>query len=396
MTFSLRSRIESELTGNLLPYWINHTVDYENDGFYGAIASDGTVRNDVERTAILCARILWTYSAAYRQLQKPEYIEMAGRAYRYLIDVFIDKEHGGVYWTVDAQGKVLNTRKQMYAQAFAIYGLAEYHAASGMAQSLEHARHLFALIEKHGAEPRFGGYIEARAGDWGELEDQRLSPKEPNCPKSMNTLLHIMEAYTRLYTLWPDAGLKRSLTDLLNLMLTKVYNAERRAFNLFFDLDWASQSHEVSYGHDIEGAWLMVAAAEALEDETLLEQSRKAAVAMSDAVYTHGRDVDGSIFYEAGPAGLLDGDKHWWAQAEALIGFYVGYELSGDERFFSAAGQVWEYIETKFVDRKYGEWYKILNQAGEPRLDQPKTGPWECPYHNGRACLEMLRRLPPS
>jgi cellobiose epimerase len=391
---TLRQQIETELTGNLLPFWMKHTVDRTNGGFYGALTNDLQVLNAVPRSAVLCARILWTYSAAYTHFKNPEYLEMADHAYQYLINAFWDSEYGGVYWLIDAQGKPVDPHKQMYAQAFAIYGLAEYYAATGLMESLNRARKLFGLVEKYGAEPVYGGYIEARSRDWSEFENQRLSEKEPNAPKTMNTLLHIMEAYTRLYSIWPDESLKSALSQLVEVILTRVVNLERGAFNLFFDNNWTSHSDEISYGHDIEGCWLLLEAAKILKDEALFARSRKAALRMAEAVLTNGRDLDGSIFYEASPAGLLNSEKHWWVQSEAMLGFYAMYQISNDERFLNAAHQAWGYIRDHFVDHQYGEWYKILDRSGLPNREHYKTGPWECPYHNSRACMEMLERLP--
>ena len=390
---NLCQQIENELTGNILPFWINHTVDHENGGFYGALTNDLQILNDVERSSVLCARILWTYSAAYQQFPRPEYLEMARHAYDYLLRVFWDAQHGGVYWTADKTGHLLNGRKQSYAQAFALYGLAEYHAASGASESLEIAKKLFLLIEQHVADSQYGGYIEACDRDWGALDDMRLSDREPNCPKSMNTLLHIMEAYSRLYSIWRDPGLKQSLHGLLEVMQNHVIDHEQGAFHLFFERDWRVVSDEISYGHDIEGSWLLVEAAQTLGDEALRTHINLSAVKMADSVYRHGRDSDGAILYEANLQGLTDDDKHWWPQAEALVGFYNAYNLSGDTRFLGAVFQLWQVISEKFVDRQHGEWYKILTRAGQPRLDHYKTGPWECPYHNARACLEMLKRL---
>ena len=385
--------IENELNDNILPFWIEHTVDHENGGFYGAITNDLQIRNDVERSAVLTARILWTFSAAYQQFPRPEYLQMAQRAYETLLKNFWDAEHGGIYWTVDKTGQPLNQRKQTYAQAFAIYGLAEYHAASGSSESLETAKKLFTLLENQAADPQFGGYIEARFHDWGELADMRLSALEPNCPKSMNTLLHVLEAYTRLYQLWPDPKLRQALRDQLEIMQAHVIDHERGTFHLFFERDWRVISDEISYGHDIEGSWLLLEAAEALGDEPLLTHIRLAAVKMATAVYENGRDSDGAIWYAANPSGLVDDNKHWWPQAEALVGFYNAYKLSGDIRFLGAVRQLWQVINEKFVDRKHGEWFKIIDRAGNPLLDHVKTGPWECPYHNARACLELLKRL---
>jgi cellobiose epimerase len=386
-------KIERELTGNILPFWLNHTVDRENGGFYGALTNDLKVCNEVERSAVLCARILWTFSAASRRYPRPEYLAMARHAYDYLLGAFQDSQHGGFYWSVDKTGQTVNDRKQTYAQAFAIYGLSEYHAATGDPESLEIAKKTFHLLEGHASDPQYGGYIEACSRDWGRMDEMRLSTREPNCPKSMNTLLHVMEAYTRLYRLWPDPALRQSLRSLLQVIDRHVIDHERGAFHLFFERDWQVVSDEISYGHDIEGSWLLLEAAEAVGDEPLRTHLSMAAVKIAHTVYREGRDSDGAILYTADPSGLTDSDKHWWPQAEALVGFFNAYKLSGDMRFLSAVRQLWQVIQEKFVDRQHGEWYKILSRDGEPRPGYVKTGPWECPYHHARACLELLKRL---
>ena len=390
---AFRQRLQAELLGNILPFWLKNTVDEVNGGFYGAVTNDLQVQNDVPRSAILCARILWTYAAAYRLFHEPAYRRMADHAYRYLAEVFWDKDFGGVYWSVDAAGRPVLDRKHSYAQAFAIYGLAEYHRATGDGPSLQLAQELFGLVEAHSFDRAHGGYVEGCSREWGALADMRLSDKEPNCRKSMNTLLHLMEAYTNLRRVWEGDALKAQLRGLIPVFTDHVIDPQTHHFHLFFDDAWTSLSPEVSYGHDIEGSWLLAEAAEVLGEAGLLAQCRTTAEKMAQAVYQQGRDTDGSVLPEAGPAGVTSFDRHWWVQAEAVVGFYNAYQLSGQAGFAEAAYQAWRYIEDHLVDREHGEWFKIVDRGGAPRLDQPKAGPWECPYHNSRMCFEMLARL---
>jgi mannobiose 2-epimerase len=388
-----RQRVERELRENILPFWVRHTPDPENGGFYGALTNDLQILNDQPRSAVVCARILWTYAAAYRLYPQAGYLAMAERAYNYLLDVFWDKAYEGVYWQVDRHGRPVSDRKHSYAQAFAIYGLAEYYRAAGQPESLERARRLYALLEARAYDPAHGGYVEGRGRKWEALADMRLSDKEPVCDKSMNTLLHIMEGYTNLLRAWDDARLRAQQRALVGLFLEKVVDPETHHLRQFFDAEWRSQGDPFSFGHDIEAAWLLVEAAEGLGDEGLLARARQAALAIAQAVYAEGRDADGSLCYESAEAGPDACDKHWWAQAEAVVGFYTAYQLSDQAHFAEAARQVWQYIEDKFVDRTHGDWFKVLNRAGVPYPDQVKTGPWECPYHHSRACYEMLARL---
>jgi len=388
-----RRRLEAELLDNILPFWMNYAVDEVNGGFVGAVMNDHTVRNDAPRSAILCARILWTFSTAARLYQEEGYARMARRAYHYLQDTFWDHRHGGVVWHVDRYGRPLSDRKHSYAQAFSIYGLTEYFRATGDERSRRLAQELFALLEAHTFDPELGGYVEGCSRAWGALDDLRLSEKEPNCRKSMNTLLHIMEAYTSLRRVWDDPRLETQLRALVGTFLTRVVDPETHHFRLFFDEQWRSLLPIVSFGHDIEGSWLLVEAAEVAGNADLLTRCRAVSVEMAQAVYQEGRDEDGSVIYERSPEGAPNYDRHWWVQSEAVVGFYNAYQLSGQARWAEAAVRCWQYIEDHMVDRRYGEWLKVVKRDGQPRPEVPKVGPWECPYHNSRMCYEMVSRL---
>jgi mannobiose 2-epimerase len=392
------AQLRHELTGNILPFWMRHTVDRENGGFYGAIDCDLQVDKQSPRTAVINARILWTFSAAARVLSDAAYRETADWAYDYIVDRFWDKQYGGVYWMLDYQGIPISERKQIYAQAFAAYGMAEYFRVTGREDSLECAQQLYRLIEEHSAEPEYGGYIEARARDWSALDDLRLSDKDLNSPKSMNTHLHVLEAYTNLLRAWDNLGLRASLERLLEVTMDRIVDNSTNHFKMFFSNDWMSLTDQVSFGHDIEGSWLILEAAEVLGDRALIDRARNLAVRMAQAVYEEGLDRDGSIFYEASHGRMVDPNKHWWAQAEAVVGFYNAWQVSGDERFRTAAERAWEYIDTKVVDKIHGEWHAKLKPDGTPwkadeDADACLVGAWKCPYHNARACLEIIARL---
>jgi len=389
----------SELESNILPFWIQHTVDRENGGFYGLVHSDLTVDKLAPRAAVINARILWTFSVAARVLKKPEYREMADRAFEYILRKFWDKEHGGVYWMLDYKGNPISDRKQVYAQAFTVYGLAEYYRATGKTESLDRAKVLFRLIEKHSHDPGFKGYVEACSREWGALEDMRLSEKDLNSPKSMNTHLHVMEAYTALLRVWRDSDLAARQNDLLEVTMDRIVDGATGHFQLFFDKQWNSMSDHVSFGHDIEGSWLLWEAAEVLGDPVLHAWAQKVAVRMAEVVYDEGLDKDGSLFYERNSKGeFVDPNKHWWAQAEAVVGFYNAWKLSGQARFLEASQLAWRYIENRIIDRQSGEWLAKLRPDGTPWKegedpDVCLAGPWKCPYHNSRVCFEMMERL---
>ncbi len=395
----LKERMEHELRTNILPFWIAHAVDQQNGGFYGAISNDLVVNNTVERSLVLCARLLWTYSAAYRFYRDPAYLSMAHHAYTYLAGPFHDHQYGGVFWSLDSSGQPVNDRKQTYGQAFAIYALSEYHRATAEPEPLGMAQVLFELIEGNTHDPVNGGYIEGCSRDWGALADMRLSDKELyNSPKSMNTLLHILEAYTNLLRVWDDSRLHEQQKKLVEIFLNRIIDPSTNFNRLFFDLEWNPMGNQVSFGHDIECSWLLVDAAEVLADEHLLASSQQAALKIADAVHARGLDNDGSMFYEGGPVEITNPEKHWWAHAEGVVGFYNAYEIcppldfNRREKYLSAALRLWDFIEAEFVDRQHGEWFKVLDRLGTPHADHPKAGPWEDPYHQARACMEIIRR----
>ena len=390
-----RSQLEDELTGNILPFWMDHSLDKVNGGFYGALTNDLQIHNEVPRSAILCARILWTYATAYRKLGDRQYLDMAGWAYNALRDTFFDPEYGGVYWTVDKAGKPVFDHKHHYAQAFAIYGLSEYYRATERPESLVLAQSLFHLLEKHAYDPLHGGYIEGSSRTWEALADMRLSDRVLNCRKSMNTMLHILEAYTNLLRVWEDPTLRAQQRALIEIFQQRIIDPASGHFKLFFDDQWNSLLPNVSFGHDIEGSWLLLEAAKVQAAPALVDQVRQTAVKIASAVCQDGLEPDGSLPYEAGPAGLVDSDKSWWVQAEAMVGFYNAYQLSGQTRFAQAAQRSWKYIQDNVVDRVHGDWFKILHPDGTPDESSYKVGPWECPYHHSRACFEMIERLEP-
>lgn len=377
---------------SILNYWTTYTPDAEHGGFYGKIDQENKVYPDAPKGAVLNARILWSFSAAYGQNPKSSYLGMAKLAYNYICDHFIDKTHGGVYWTVDYLGKPLDTKKQVYALAFTIYGLTEYYRASGDKTALALAIKLFDTIEKYSFDPKKGGYLEAFAQDWQELPDLRLSDKDANEKKTMNTHLHILEAYTNLYRVWKDENLEKQIRGLINNFTDHMIDEKTNRLILFFDENWEPKSTIISYGHDIEASWLLLESAKVLDDQKLVTQLSKIALAMARAA-VDGLDQDGSMYYEYEPEHhYLRKERHWWVQAEALVGFLNAWEISGEKLFMDHFENVWKYIQQKIKSDK-GEWVWGINDDGTPMAGEDKAGLWKCPYHNSRAMLEVIHRF---
>lgn len=388
-----RQRIESDLRQNILPFWMERVVDREQGAFFGALTNDLAVDRTAERGALLTSRILWTYAAAYRRYGDTTYREMADRAYADLLERFHDSEHGGFFWSVDAEGKVLRDRKQVYGQAFAIYALTEHHRATGDRTPLEHAIRVFHLLEEHARDRGSGGYFEAFARDWRPIADVRLSAVDLNEPKSQNTHLHVMEAYTNLLRAWPDAALHRAQTTLVETMLTHIVDPQTSHLGLFFSDNWRLRSEKISYGHDIEAAWLFTEAIEVLKAPTLAVRVHPLAVRIADVTLAEGVDADGGLYNEGSPRGLTDTNKEWWPQAEAVVGFLNAFQLGTAPRHLEAALHAWDFIERRLIDRERGEWFRGVTRDGRVLGDQLKVSFWKCPYHNGRAALEATSRL---
>jgi mannobiose 2-epimerase len=386
-----QAEMAAELT-RITNFWLRHAVDDTHGGFIGQMDEAGRVVPGAGKGAVLNARILWTFAATYRHTRQPAHLAVATRALEYFLEYFIDKKHGGVYWLLDAQGQVLDSRKQIYALAFAIYGLSEYHRATGDVRALTTSQALFEWIEAHSYDPAHGGYLEAvgRAGE--PLADPRLSEKDHPAPKTMNTHLHVLEAYANLYRCWPDAHLAERLGGLLQVFLTRIIDARTGHLQLFFDLEWQPAADLVSYGHDIEAAWLLREAAEVLGDAALLAQVNAAAAQLVQATAAT-QLADGSLPHELDRAtGHLDQHREWWVSAEAMVGFLDGYAQTRDEALLRRSYRAWQFAQRYLLDTDLGEWRWGVEADYQPMHGQDKIGFWKCPYHNARACLEVLHR----
>ncbi|MFA5532055.1 MAG: AGE family epimerase/isomerase [Candidatus Shapirobacteria bacterium] len=381
---------KKELTENILPYWIEKMQDFEHGGFYGRIDGNDVIYQEANKGAILHARILWTFSAAYRILGNNEYRDVAQRALDYIESHFIDKEYGGTFWELDYMGNPENTKKQMYAQGFMLYGFSEFYRATGSEKALAMAVDTFRLIEKY-KDSEYGGYPEAFTRDWEPISDMRLSEKDANERKTMNTHLHILEPYTNLLRIWRHEDIMNAQRDLISIFIDKIIDSESYHLNLFFNDFWEVKSSAISYGHDIEASWLLTEAAEVLGENGLLERVNEISSKIAKAA-AEGLDSDGGLNYEKEDT-VIDREKHWWVQAEAVVGFYSLYQNIKDTTYLDLAFRIWSYIQNHLIDKTNGEWYWSIKPDGMPNLVDDKAGFWKCPYHNGRMCMEMMERI---
>lgn len=386
---ALASRAENELRGNILLFWLKNTRNRERGGFYGLIDEKMRPHPEEPRGALLTSRILWTFSNAYRVYHDPEYLEMARWAYRDLVDNFQDRQAGGLFWTITADGKPLDTQKQIYGQEFGVYALAEYFRATGEQAALDQAIAIYRLVEEHARDPKNGGYFDVFNRDWTRASDR--NNVLGGAPKSQNSHIHILEAYTNLLRVWPDAGLRENLRALVEVMLAHLIDPHTHHLILFLKSDWTPISDEISYGHDIELSWLLIEAAEVLGDPVLIEKVKPVGLAIARATLDEGVDPDGGVLNEGNPHGFTNTNKDWWPQAEAAVGFLNAYQLSHDPRYLAAARHSWDFIEANLVDRVNGDWLEATDRRGRP-LHRPKVTLWKCPYHNGRACFEIIER----
>lgn len=378
--------VRENLTSCILPYWLK--LKDPKGGFYGEVSAEGTVFYDAPRGVILNARLIWSFAAAYAALKDTQYLVAAVHARDWFLDHFCDHKYGGVYWSVTAEGERLDTKKQLYAQGFAIYALSELYKVTGDDEALKNAVNLYKVVESHFADTVNGGYIEALSRDFSPLEDMSLSAHDINADKTMNSHLHVLEAYSNLYQVWPDEGLKARVEALLSLTGERVMGADGH-LQLYFKRDWTVLPGAVSYGHDIETSWLALEAAFALHDADVVNRVRPWARRVG-AAGNEGLLPDGSMRYEKLPDGHYDDSRQWWVQAESVVGNLWLWKYHADAEALERAFAAWAYIRDHLVDNISGEWWWAILPNGSRDLSQPKAGFWKCPYHNTRMCLQVL------
>ena len=385
---ALASQVKKELTENILPYWMNKMCSPDG-GLYGQIDGNEVLRPEAPVGNIMTARVLWTFASAYRIFGNQEYLDMALRAKKLLLEKFVDPEFGGTYWSINADGTPLDTKKQIYAIAFSIYGLSELNRATGDAEALEYAIKLFHSIEDHSFDTEKDGYFEAFTRTWEKIEDMRLSDKDANESKTMNTHLHILEAYACLYRVWKDELLQKRLRGLIEVFEQKITDGNGH-LKLFFNDDWHCGYDIFSYGHDIEASWLIHEAALVLGDEEVLKRMDTLVPHIAKAAL-EGFNEDGSLIYEKS-GDHIDGDLHWWVQAENIVGCFNLWEHFGSAEGLESALKCWDYIKANLIDNECGEWYWSIKADGSINREEDKAGFWKCPYHNGRMCMEIVER----
>lgn len=370
----LKASAQQVLEENILAYWLK-LRDFKRGGFYGQVTGDEVLVPDAPRGGILNARILWTFSSAYRILHKQEYLEAAQEAKRYIETHFIDREQGGAFWSVTADGEPLDTHKQFYAQAFMLYAFSEYIRATGDMTAMATAEAFFRVLENYGRDRVRGGYVEAASRDWQPLSDMRLSDKDENTVKSQNTNLHVLEAYTNYYRIAPTPVVREALLSLIDTFQRHIILPSGH-LGLFFDEQWNPTNDHYSAGHDIECSWLMNEAADVLGIDCTPTVIRLAEAAKE------GIHPDGSI-----------GEKTWWEQAEAVVGFLNLWQITNDQSPMELALRTYSYIQDVLIDRTHGEWFWEVSPDGTPNRREDKAGFWKCPYHNSRMCYELIERL---
>jgi cellobiose epimerase len=387
----LKSDLSNELI-RILNYWKDQTVDLAHGGFYGRIDQQGVVDTTAPKGLVMNARILYAFSAGYRQTKQAKYLQMAQRAFKYLCTYFYDKTFGGMFWSVDPEGKPLDTKKQVYGIAFCIYALSEYHIAFESKEALVLAKELYELLESKSFDKVNAGYFEAFTQGWVFLESPKLSNKDQDSPKTMNTHLHVLEAYTNLYKVWPSQKIKISILELLQIF-KQYFISPQGHLQLFFSANWELESDSISYGHDIEASWLIWEAAKLVETQLDQELTKQLVLSIAQAA-RKGLASDGSLLNESNvDLSIWNQERHWWQQAEAMVGWMNAWQLSGHSADLETVFNSWSFIKNHLLDMENGEWYwGVFSDYSKMHLED-KAGFWKCPYHNSRMCIEILNRL---
>jgi mannobiose 2-epimerase len=382
--------VRNHLENVIIPFWMKLRDD-ENGGYYGYMNFDLEIDKKAVKGCILNSRILWFFSNAYTTIGDKRLLSEAYHAYEFMKENCIDYENGGIFWSLTYDGQPMEDLKHTYNQAFAIYALASYYEATKDKEALELAYSLYHVIENKCRDE--GGYLEAFDRKFEPIPNEKLSENGIVAERTMNTLLHVFEAYTELYRVTRDRNVAMKMRWIMNLWADKIYNKEIRRQEVFFDHQYNSILNLHSYGHDIETAWLMDRGLEILGDEELTRKLAPITRELTKKIYERAF-VDGSLLNEC-ENGIDNTSRIWWVQAETVVGFLNGYEKEPTRReYLDAVKQEWQFIKNHMVDKRSGsEWFWEVDKEGLPTSKNPIVEPWKCPYHNGRMCFEVINRL---
>jgi mannobiose 2-epimerase len=386
----LQTEIKDELCNNILPYWMNHMKNPDG-GLYGNISNSNITDGHAPRGLVMTSRFLWTYSEAYRIFGKKEYLDFAIYVKDTLLKTLYDREQGGFFWSADGYDKPLDNKKVLYGQAFALYGLSTFQMIAPSDENADLCKEIFTLLETHGKDPVLGGYYEALNRDWTYSGKNNLGADDIPCEKSMNTNLHMLEAYTRYFLQSADKEVKKSLIELISIIMEKIYDPLSGHQKLYFSKDWEPIGDVESYGHDVETSWLLWEALEILENKPLQEKYRKMVLTMLDVSSDKATAPDGSLYNEK-KGEHLDTVRIWWVQAEYAVSLMNGWMMTGKEKYKEKLSAIWNYIKENQIDNENGEWFWGILDNGT-MVNREKGGMWKTPYHNGRACMELIQRI---
>lgn len=381
--------ITKHLKEGIIPFWKNLRDD-QYGGYYGYMDYQQNLDKKAVKGCILNSRITWFFSNAYMTLGDESLLDEARHGYEFLRDHCLDRECGGVFWSVKYDGTPEDTTKHTYNQAFSIYALSSYYDASKDEESIRIAEELYNLIEERCSDE--GGYLEAFDREFKPVENDKLSENGVIAERTMNTLLHVLEAYTEFYRVTKKEEVKKRLEWILDVVAEKIYNPKLHRQEVFFDSEYHSLIDLHSYGHDIETAWLVDRAVEVMEDPEYERKMTPITKALTKEIYETA--FDGHSISNECEKGVVDTDRVWWVQAEGVVGFLNGYQKDPEKKeYLEAAESIWQYIKDYLIDKRSGsEWFWLLDKEGKPYEYKPIVEPWKCPYHNGRMCMEVIRR----
>ena len=371
----------NHLTGDLIPFW-NNLYDSEYGGFYGSADSDNNINKTSPKSAVLQTRILWFYSSCYKALKDKNLFEYASRQFDFIIKYMIDENDGGIFWDVEYDGKVKDRQKHTYALAFALYSISAYYSVSKNKSAFDAAQRLFNLIERDYKD------------EYGYTEVFSLDKSVKGSARTMNTLLHIIEAYTEYHAAVNTAESRKALEYSLDLVRTKAYNDDLCRIECNFDEFMNPVGDVLSYGHDIEASWIVYRACEILGNDEILSDLSPKLDKLTQNVISKGFVDNGrnGIYYEC-KNNIDNTYRSWWVMSEAIVALVHRYNLYKDKQSIYLAENVWDYVKKYFIS-PHGEWHTQVDEKGEAiKSRSGLCGAWKCPYHNGRMCLELMEML---